>query len=130
MQGEPGHGKYYDLDNVCYENNIFGHNNFGEGPESEDPYLIYINSGSVSSFAGIHTDQLTASTVTCQGGSRNVTDLCAVASIMEPRESAWASTDNIPVQEQDRVAMKRELAALRSEVERLTEVVESLSNKL
>lgn len=115
---------------MCYENNIFGHNNWSEGPSSEDPLLVYINSGSVSSFAGIQTKQLTATTVTCKGGSKNVTDLCSVASEMNRRESASPSSHIDQVHEQERVAMKHELAALKAEVKRLTELVQSLSQKV
>ena len=68
-----------DLDNLCYENNIFGHNNWPHAGDSLDPSLVYINSGSVSSFAGIDTHKLTASSVTCSGGAKNVTDLCVAA---------------------------------------------------
>jgi hypothetical protein len=117
VQGEPGRGKYFELDNLCYENNIFGHNNWDEGPTSEDPFLVYINSGSVSSFAGIDTKKLTASSVTCQGGTKNVTDLCAAA-------------DEDQQEQHEQANMKQELTELRAEVTRLGELVQALSQRL
>ena len=139
VQGEPGHGKYFDLDNVCYENNIFGHNNWSEGPKSEDPFLVYINSGSAASFAGVQTEKLTASTVTCSGGSKNVTDLCAIAREVELHRSVGAGSTrealgyaasrsfSEQVREQERNEMRQELIGLRAEVARLTELVQALS---
>ncbi len=120
-----------------------GHNNWSEGPKSEDPFLVYINSGSAASFAGIETEQLTASTVTCSGGAKNVTDLCAVAREVELRERVEAqstgeasgytgvtSSFSEQVREQERNEMMQELVSLRAEVARLTELVQALSQKL
>ena len=126
VQGEPGRGKYFDLDNLCYENNIFGHNNWSEGPVSEDPYLVYINSGSVSSFAGIDTGKLTATSVTCQGGATNVTDLCAAAS-----EGADDGRGGHEEQARQRVKeIQEELTELRVEVARLAALVQTLAQRL
>ena len=109
---------------------------------SEDPFLVYINSGSVSSFAGIQTEKLTASQVTCQGGSKNITDLCAIASEAQQYESPMnvstaamhQDTTRIhahgQVQAQELIAMKQELVALRAEVERLTELVQLLKQTM
>ena len=120
-----------------------GHNNWSEGPKSEDPFLVYINSGSVASFAGIETEKLTASTVTCNGGTKNMTDLCAVAREAGLRESVEAqstaeaseytgvmSSSSGLVREQERNEMRQELVSLRAEVARLTELVQALSQKL
>lgn len=100
--------------------------------------------------AGIETGRLTASAVSCQGGTQNVTDLCAVA--RELREGAgWATATGAgrdagapsssidrdrdrdtreQARDQEHKEMKQELLALKAEVARLVELVHSLSRKL
>lgn len=121
VQGEPGRGRYYDLDNLSYENNIFGHNNWPSGGISEDRELLFINSGSVSSFAGIDTGKLTASSVTCHGGTRNVTDLCAAAN------GHGRNEEQDQLQRGKQEEMQTELTELKAEVARLGKLVQALS---
>lgn len=103
---------------------------------------------------GIETGKLTASAVSCQGGTKNVTDLCAVARELELRDSvAWGSATGTGrdtgapsssidsdrdkdrairehVRDREHQEMKQELVALKTEVAQLTELVRSLSRKL
>ena len=65
VQGEPGRGKYFDFDSVSYENNVFGHDNFPHGSQSQDPALLYLNSGGVGQLGELNTGKLSATSVTC-----------------------------------------------------------------
>ena len=65
VQGEPGRGKYFEFDSVSYENNVFGHDNFPHGSESQDPALLYLNSGGVGQLGELNTGKLSATSVTC-----------------------------------------------------------------
>ena len=64
VQGEPGRGKYFDFDSVSYENNVFGHDNFPHGSQSQDPALLYLNSGGVGQLGELNTGKLSATSVT------------------------------------------------------------------
>ena len=65
VQGEPGRGQYFDFDSVSYENNVFGHDNFPHGSESQDPALLYLNSGGAGQLGELNTGKLSATSVTC-----------------------------------------------------------------
>lgn len=74
VQGEPGRGRYFSFDNTSEMNTVLGHDNFSDGPFSEDGRFLYLNSGSVQ-----------ATKLMCSGGAAPH-DVCAKPS--QPQSDA------------------------------------------